>query len=111
MTRLHDLFEHQGQSPWLDNLRRDWIESGELDRWVRRGVRGAARGAPGGSAVAVAALAGVAISAPVAGAVILGASLVGGFFGADSATTMYHRFQNLDEVGKMDFFEQCSTIH
>ena len=40
MTRLHDLFDQQGQSPWLDNLRRDWITSGELDRWVERGVRG-----------------------------------------------------------------------
>ena len=39
MTRLHDLFDQQGQSPWLDNLRRDWITSGELDRWVERGVR------------------------------------------------------------------------
>ena len=29
MTRLHDLYEEQGQSPWLDNLRRDWIASGD----------------------------------------------------------------------------------
>lgn len=40
MTRLHELFEQQGQSPWLDNLRRDWITSGELNNWVERGVRG-----------------------------------------------------------------------
>lgn len=40
MSRLHDLFTAEGQSPWLDNLRRDWIESGELTRWVERGVRG-----------------------------------------------------------------------
>ena len=40
MTRLHDLFERQGQSPWLDNIRRGWITGGELERWVRRGVRG-----------------------------------------------------------------------
>ena len=40
MTRLHDLYEQHQQSPWLDNLRRDWIMSGELDRWVERGVRG-----------------------------------------------------------------------
>ncbi len=25
MTKLHDLYEHQGQSPWLDNLRRDYL--------------------------------------------------------------------------------------
>ena len=40
MTRLHDLFASQGQSPWLDNIRRGWITSGELENWVARGVRG-----------------------------------------------------------------------
>lgn len=40
MTRLHDLYHEQGQSPWLDNLKRDWLRSGELARWVDRGVRG-----------------------------------------------------------------------
>ena len=30
----------QGQSPWLDNLRRDWIENGELQRWIDSGIRG-----------------------------------------------------------------------
>ena len=40
MGRLHDLFAQEGQSPWLDNLRRDWLRSGEIARWVDRGVRG-----------------------------------------------------------------------
>ena len=40
MTRLQDLYTQQRQSPWLDNLRRGWITSGELERWVERGVRG-----------------------------------------------------------------------
>ena len=40
MTRLQQLFTEQGQSPWLDNLRRGWITSGELERRVDRGVRG-----------------------------------------------------------------------
>lgn len=40
MGRLHDLFNQQGQSPWLDNLRRSWVASGELQDWVDRGVRG-----------------------------------------------------------------------
>ncbi|MCP5027148.1 MAG: transaldolase [Actinomycetia bacterium] len=39
-TRLHQLYNEQGQSPWLDNLKRGWITSGELERWVERGVRG-----------------------------------------------------------------------
>ncbi len=40
MTRLHDLFDQHGQSPWLDNIRRGWITSGELQEWVDKGVRG-----------------------------------------------------------------------
>ena len=40
MTRLHDLFTVGGQSPWLDNVRRDWLRDGEMQRWVDRGVRG-----------------------------------------------------------------------
>jgi transaldolase len=40
MSNLHDLYRVGGQSPWLDNLRRDWIVGGELARWVERGVRG-----------------------------------------------------------------------
>ena len=42
MTRLHDLYASEGQSPWLDNIRRGWLTSGELAGWVDRGVRGAA---------------------------------------------------------------------
>ena len=40
MTRLNDLYDQQGQSPWLDNLRRGWISSGEVQAWIDRGVRG-----------------------------------------------------------------------
>jgi transaldolase len=40
MTKLHDLYQQQGQSPWLDNLRRDWIHDGTLQGWIDRGVRG-----------------------------------------------------------------------
>ncbi|MHB8218757.1 MAG: transaldolase [Acidimicrobiales bacterium] len=40
MTRLHDLFESCGQSPWLDNLRRDWIVNGRVAEMVAGGVRG-----------------------------------------------------------------------
>jgi transaldolase len=38
--RLHQLHREQGQSPWLDNLRRGWVTDGELARWRDRGVRG-----------------------------------------------------------------------
>jgi transaldolase len=40
MTRLHQLFEEHGQSPWLDNLKRSYITSGELKKLVDDGVRG-----------------------------------------------------------------------
>ena len=40
MTKLHELYDEQGQSPWLDNLRRSFLQSGELAAWVERGVRG-----------------------------------------------------------------------
>ena len=40
MGRLHDLHDQQGQSPWLDNLRRGYLRSGELQAYVDRGVRG-----------------------------------------------------------------------
>jgi transaldolase len=40
MTRLHDLYAEFGQSPWLDNLRRGYITSGQLQRLINDGVRG-----------------------------------------------------------------------
>ncbi|HEX2577605.1 MAG TPA: transaldolase [Aquihabitans sp.] len=40
MSKLQDLYDTGGQSPWLDNLRRDWIHDGELGRYIERGVRG-----------------------------------------------------------------------
>ena len=40
MTKLNDLFEIYGQSPWIDNIRRDWLLDGTLARLVEQGVRG-----------------------------------------------------------------------
>lgn len=40
MSRLHDLYDQQAQSPWLDNLRRGWMANGEMQAWIDRGVRG-----------------------------------------------------------------------
>ncbi len=39
MTRLHELAD-AGTSPWLDNIRRSWLESGEFRRMVDEGVVG-----------------------------------------------------------------------
>jgi transaldolase len=40
MTTLNDLYTEQGQSPWLDNLRRDYLTEGKLQALVDQGVRG-----------------------------------------------------------------------
>jgi len=40
MGKLHALHTDFDQSPWLDNLKRGYLTSGELQRWVDRGVRG-----------------------------------------------------------------------
>lgn len=40
MTRLTKLYNDHGQSPWLDNLTRDYLRDGTLQRFVDRGVRG-----------------------------------------------------------------------
>src|SRR5437763_14459934 len=40
MTKLHELFDQQGQSPWIDNLKRAFLTSGRLAELVGQGVRG-----------------------------------------------------------------------
>ena len=40
MTRLDALYLERGQSPWIDNIRRDWLRDGTLAGLVDRGVRG-----------------------------------------------------------------------
>jgi transaldolase len=40
MTRLQQLYNEQGQSPWLDNLTRGYLREGTLAQYVRDGVRG-----------------------------------------------------------------------
>lgn len=40
MTTLNSLFSEYGQSPWIDNIRRDWLNDGTLADLVNNGVRG-----------------------------------------------------------------------
>jgi len=40
MTKLNDLYDVGGQSPWLDNLKRSYLTSGRLRELVSEGVRG-----------------------------------------------------------------------
>ena len=40
MNRLQQLYAEQGQSPWLDNLQRGYLTSGQLATLVADGIRG-----------------------------------------------------------------------
>ncbi|MCL4448403.1 MAG: transaldolase [Actinobacteria bacterium] len=40
MTRLNELYELCNQSPWLDNLRRDYLKNGHMAYLIEQGVRG-----------------------------------------------------------------------
>jgi transaldolase len=40
VTKLHDLYAQQRQSPWIDNIRRDSVRGGGLARLVESGIRG-----------------------------------------------------------------------
>ncbi|MGH9205199.1 MAG: transaldolase, partial [Acidimicrobiales bacterium] len=40
MTKLHELFDKEGQSPWIDNLKRSYILDGQLAGLAKKGVRG-----------------------------------------------------------------------
>jgi transaldolase len=40
MTRLHDLYERNGQSPWIDNLSRQSVRGGGLASLMAQGIRG-----------------------------------------------------------------------
>jgi len=40
MSKLHELYDEQHQSPWLDNIKRSYVTGGELARLVELGIRG-----------------------------------------------------------------------
>jgi transaldolase len=40
MTKLHDLYDLGGQSPWIDNLKRSYLTSGRLSELIDQGIRG-----------------------------------------------------------------------
>jgi transaldolase len=40
VTRLHELHSEQDQSPWLDDLKRSYVQDGTLHRLVGDGIRG-----------------------------------------------------------------------
>jgi transaldolase len=40
VTKLHELYERGGQSPWIDNLQRSYLTSGRLQELIDEGIRG-----------------------------------------------------------------------
>ena len=42
-TTLHQLLE-QGQSPWIDNITRDMLQNGTLQKLIDEGIVGLTRG-------------------------------------------------------------------
>jgi transaldolase len=40
VTRLHDLYDRFGQSPWIDDLKRSYVTAGGLEQLIALGVRG-----------------------------------------------------------------------
>src|SRR5580704_5152407 len=39
-TRLTQLFDEQGQSPWIDDLKRSYLTTGRLQELIDLGIRG-----------------------------------------------------------------------
>jgi transaldolase len=40
LGQLRELYDTCHQSPWLDNLSREWLRDGTLASWIERGIRG-----------------------------------------------------------------------
>ena len=40
MTLLNEMFDKEGQSPWVDNLKRSYMTGGTLQKMIAEGVRG-----------------------------------------------------------------------
>jgi len=38
-TNLQRLYEEHGQSPWLDNLKRGYLTTGQLQQYIDQGIR------------------------------------------------------------------------
>ena len=66
--------------------------------------------AVGAVAATLLAAAGVAVSAPFVGALVLGAALVGGFFGGDAALGFYKLLDDRDDDGKRDILNKLENL-
>ena len=96
-------------------------EAGDQDRakdimaeWAADAAGSAAGEAVGGTlgaaAVAIIAAAGVTLSAPLTGAIVFGAALIGGIFGAEGAVGIYELTRGKDRDGKLDLFKAMTDL-
>ena len=67
-------------------------------------------GALATAGLAALAAAGVTVSLPVAGAMVFGATLLGGFFGGDAAVEFYHLLDDRDANGRRDIIDKLSNL-
>ncbi|NJD07806.1 MAG: hypothetical protein FIA97_15120 [Methylococcaceae bacterium] len=64
----------------------------------------------GGIGVAALAALGVTLSAPIAAAIVVGGSLVGGFFGGDGATGLYDLLKDKDDNDRSDIIGKLKDL-
>lgn len=64
----------------------------------------------GTAAVALAVGAGITLTAPLSGAIIFGAALIGGIFGAEGAVGIYELTKDQDGNGKIDLFDKIGNL-
>lgn len=78
---------------------------------VAGSTAGQALGAAAGAAALTAlAAVGVVFTAPVAGALVVGAALIGGLFGGDAAQGIYDLTKDADDNGKLDLFDRLTKL-
>lgn len=97
--------EAAGDHEGAKEIMRDWA----LD--AAGSLAGEVVGAALGTmALTLAAAAGVTVAAPLAGAVVLGAALVGGLYGGDAAKDLYELTKDMDANGKSDLFDRLTNL-
>lgn len=97
--------EALGQTERATEIMKEWAVDA-----AGSGIGGIVGAAVGGIGVAVLAAAGAVLSAPVSGALILGATLLGAFFGGTGATDLYHLMEDRDRNLNRDFVDRLSNL-
>jgi len=97
--------EAQGNTERATEIMKEWAVDA-----TGSGIGAIVGAAVGGVAVAALAAVGAALTAPVSGALILGATLLGGLFGGTGATELYHLMDDRDKNGRRDIVDRLSNL-